>query len=59
MEIIKNYEQSPGKFVRESTREIELSQIIEGIYKLFGEINSHLKKVLDPQQLNNKCNFSY
>ena len=57
MEIIKNYEQSPGKFVRESTREIELSQIIEGIYKLFGEINSHLKKVLDPQQLNTNVTF--
>lgn len=34
---------------RESHRETELSQIIESIYKLFGEINCHLKKVLDPQ----------
>lgn len=42
------------KINRESNRELELGQIIEGIYKLFGEINSHLKKVLDPQQSKGK-----
>ena len=38
-----------GKFSKDTQREKDLSQMIESIYKLFGEINSHLKKLLDPQ----------
>ena len=49
LEIIKNMEQGGSRVSRDSQRENELHQIIESIYKLFGEINCHLKKVLDPQ----------
>ena len=53
--MIKNYEHGGVRMSKQSNRELQLSQIIEGIYKLFGEINTHLKKVLDPQQ--GKSNF--
>lgn len=38
---------------KDSQRENELGQIIEGIYKLFEQINFSLKKLLDPQNKNN------
>ena len=48
-EIIRNLEQGVGgRMGRDGQREKDLGGIIEGIYKLFGEINCHLKKLLDP-----------
>lgn len=31
---------------KDSEREIQLGQMIESTYKVFGEINSHLRKVI-------------
>lgn len=50
LQLIRNLEgNSNTKGIRESQREIELGGIIESIYKLFSEINDHMKKQLDPQ----------
>lgn len=58
MDIIKNLENGSRVVSRDNKREIELGQYIENIYKLFGEINCHLKKLLDPQNKSNPHTYT-
>jgi hypothetical protein len=47
--IINNLEGGSRVSSQDTQRKTELSQIIASIYKLFGKIKGHLKKILDPQ----------